>query len=79
MSVAKMSVTIKNMLDDLGEDDDQPIPLPNVRHLFIYFKEMVASYIYLHSAASMFATALASTACTQTQCTRTHTYAHKHV
>eukprot|EP00729_Bicosta_minor_P007632 gene7632-22523_t len=30
MSVAKMSVTIKNMLDDLGEDDDQPIPLPNV-------------------------------------------------
>jgi S-phase kinase-associated protein 1 len=30
VSVAKMSITIKNMLDDLGEDDDQPIPLPNV-------------------------------------------------
>eukprot|EP00126_Sphaerothecum_destruens_P015687 Sdes_comp9727_c0_seq1m1229 len=31
IDVAKMSVTIKNMLDDLGlDDDDTPIPLPNV-------------------------------------------------
>lgn len=36
MSVAKMSVTIKNMLDDLGEDDDQPIPLPNVSNNSIF-------------------------------------------
>lgn len=41
-SVARMSITIKNMLDgalvsnasltfaDLGDDDDSPIPIPNV-------------------------------------------------
>eukprot|EP00047_Mylnosiga_fluctuans_P001634 m.221221 g.221221 ORF g.221221 m.221221 type:complete len:163 (-) comp10541_c0_seq1:134-622(-) len=28
--VAKMSVTIKNMLEDLGDDPDTPIPIPNV-------------------------------------------------
>lgn len=43
MSVAKMSVTIKNMLDDLGEDDDQPIPLPNVSNNSIF----QLAYIYL--------------------------------
>eukprot|EP01135_Chromosphaera_perkinsii_P006465 Nk52_evm1s508 gene=Nk52_evmTU1s508 len=31
LNVAKMSVTIKNMLEDLGmDDDDNAIPLPNV-------------------------------------------------
>jgi S-phase kinase-associated protein 1 len=29
-SVAEQSVLIKNMLEDVEEDDDQPIPLPNV-------------------------------------------------
>ncbi|KAK2557831.1 S-phase kinase-associated protein 1 [Acropora cervicornis] len=32
VEVAKASVTIKTMLEDLGmdEDDDEPVPLPNV-------------------------------------------------
>ena len=32
VEIAKQSVTIKTMLDDLGigEDDDEGIPLPNV-------------------------------------------------
>jgi hypothetical protein len=28
--VAMQSVLIKNMLEDIGDADDQPIPLPNV-------------------------------------------------
>lgn len=28
--VACLSVLIKNMLEDIGENEDQPIPLPNV-------------------------------------------------
>ncbi|KAJ3062020.1 hypothetical protein HDU98_002071, partial [Podochytrium sp. JEL0797] len=28
--IANQSVLIKNMLEDVGEADDQPIPLPNV-------------------------------------------------
>jgi S-phase kinase-associated protein 1 len=28
--VANMSVLIKNMLEDFGEETDAPIPLPNV-------------------------------------------------
>lgn len=44
-SVAKMSITIKNMLDgenllfvspkDLGDDDDSPIPIPNVTEVIL--------------------------------------------
>ena len=30
LEVAKMSVTIKNMLEDIGEEAKAPIPLPNV-------------------------------------------------
>ena len=32
VEIAKQSVTIKNMLEDLGtnDDDDDPVPLPNV-------------------------------------------------
>ena len=30
INVAKMSVTIRNMLEDIGEEGDQAIPLPNV-------------------------------------------------
>lgn len=32
VEIAKQSVTIKTMLEDLGvdEDDDEPVPLPNV-------------------------------------------------
>lgn len=32
VEIAKASMTIKTMLEDLGmdEDDDEPIPLPNV-------------------------------------------------
>jgi S-phase kinase-associated protein 1 len=28
--VASLSVLIKNLLDDIGDDQDTPIPLPNV-------------------------------------------------
>ncbi len=40
-----MSVTIKNMLDDLGEDEDAPIPLPNVSALIL---EKVIAYCTHH-------------------------------
>lgn len=31
VEIAKQSITIKTMLEDLGcEDDDEPVPLPNV-------------------------------------------------
>eukprot|EP00051_Salpingoeca_urceolata_P024255 m.423414 g.423414 ORF g.423414 m.423414 type:complete len:169 (-) comp20211_c2_seq3:4819-5325(-) len=46
VSVAKMSVTIKNMLEDLGwEDDDMPIPLPNVTGAIL---EKVIAYCTQH-------------------------------
>lgn len=30
-NIAKMSVTVNNMLEDISDDDDSPIPLPNIR------------------------------------------------
>eukprot|EP00054_Salpingoeca_dolichothecata_P031679 m.264263 g.264263 ORF g.264263 m.264263 type:complete len:172 (+) comp27626_c0_seq1:106-621(+) len=46
-SVAKMSITIKNMLDDLGwsGEDDTPIPLPNVTGAIL---EKVIQYCKQH-------------------------------
>ena len=28
--IATMSITIKNMIEDIGQDSDAPIPLPNI-------------------------------------------------
>eukprot|EP01111_Echinosteliopsis_oligospora_P015058 TRINITY_DN582_c0_g1_i1.p1 TRINITY_DN582_c0_g1~~TRINITY_DN582_c0_g1_i1.p1 ORF type:complete len:162 (-),score=48.32 TRINITY_DN582_c0_g1_i1:57-542(-) len=43
-NVAQMSVTIKNMLDDIG-DSEAPIPLPNVTG---YILEKVIEYLRYH-------------------------------
>jgi S-phase kinase-associated protein 1 len=43
--IASMSVTIKNMLDDLGWDDDDAIPLPSVDGAIL---EKVIAYCEAH-------------------------------
>jgi|EP00029_Vermamoeba_vermiformis_P006309 S-phase kinase-associated protein 1 len=45
VEVASQSVTIKNMLEDLGSDNDAPIPLPNVSAKIL---EKVITYCKYH-------------------------------
>ncbi|KAJ3028434.1 UNVERIFIED_CONTAM: suppressor of kinetochore protein mutant [Siphonaria sp. JEL0065] len=43
--IANQSVLIKNMLEDVGEADDQPIPLPNVSGAIL---QKVIEYATMH-------------------------------
>lgn len=45
LDVANQSVTVKNMLEDLGSDSDVPIPLPNVSSTVL---EKVLAYCTYH-------------------------------
>jgi hypothetical protein len=46
--IANQSVLIKNMLEDIGDADDQPIPLPNVSGAILKKGMYCFTYTYKH-------------------------------